>query len=67
MVWQMLFAKYKGEGGVVREEGLLSLVVDISESLEISMDHEAAQKGAAELLAGIQKKKKYSSHSSACQ
>jgi hypothetical protein len=56
MVWQMLFAKYKGEGGVVRDEGLLNLVMDISESLGISMGREAAQKGAAELLAGVKTK-----------
>jgi hypothetical protein len=51
MVWQMLFAKYKGKGGGVRDEGM-----DISESLGISMSREAAQKGASELLAGVKTK-----------
>jgi len=50
MVWQMLFAKYKGAGGEVDEAGLLNLVTDISVSLGMPVDHVTAQQRAAELL-----------------
>ena len=50
MVWQTLFAKYKGAGGEVGEAGLLHLVTDISVSLGMPADHVTAQQRAAELL-----------------
>jgi Ca2+-binding EF-hand superfamily protein len=50
MVWQTLFAKYKGAGGEVGEAGLLQLVVDISLSLGMPVDEALAQQRAAELL-----------------
>ena len=50
MVWQTLFAKYKGAGGEVGEAGLLNLVTDMSVSLGMPVDHVTAQQRAAELL-----------------
>ena len=50
MVWQTLFAKYKGAGGEVGEAGLLHLVTDISLSLGMPVDEALAQQRAADLL-----------------
>ena len=50
MVWQTLFARYKGAGGEVDEAGLLKLVVDISVSLGMPVNEALAQQRAAEVL-----------------
>ena len=50
MVWQTLFARYKGAGGEVDEAGLLQLVVDISVSLGMPLNKSLAQQRAAEVL-----------------
>jgi Ca2+-binding EF-hand superfamily protein len=50
MVWQTLFAKYKGAGGEVDEAGLLQLVTDISVSLGMPVNKALAKQRAAEVL-----------------
>jgi hypothetical protein len=48
MVWQTLFAKYKGPEGGFDEAGLLQLVTDISISLGILIDKRTAQEHVKE-------------------